>query len=849
MATAGAGGTLALACYHCGQPVPRGVTRSVTVDGVPRPMCCAGCEAVASAILGGGLADYYRHREAMGNRPPDTQPGQGEPGQALAAYDDPEFQRGCVRTVGEGSQTTLLVEDMRCGACVWLIERTLAAQPGVIDVGANLSSGRLTVTWAPGRTRLSALVARLAAVGYRATPYDARSNEQRRVAGQRALMRRLFVAGLAMMQVMMYALPAYTATAGDLDPAFDSLMRWASLVLTVPVMAYSATPFFAGAWRDLRNRRAGMDVPVAIGLVAAFAASVAATVRGAGEVWFDTVTMFVFLLLTARWFEQRIHLRANRRIDALVASLPDWISRRRADGATERVSAGQARAGDRLLVGTGETFALDVRLTSGQAQVDQSMLTGESRPIDVAPGGEIAGGSLNLGAPVIAEVVRDSLHSAGSLIRQLTDRAAADKPRIAVAADRVAAVFVAALLLLAVGLFAVWRWIDPAMALPAAIAVLVVSCPCALSLATPAALAAAGSALLDRGLLVTRSSALEALAGVTDVVFDKTGTLTTGRPRLVAVQPLAAASAERGERDRRWLLQVAAALEAGSSHPHAHALRTAAAEAGAAAQDAVAAEPRVEAGRGVSGVVDGERFRLGSARFTGARHLRAVGVDDPDAAGAVDVDDHEGDSEVWLAREVSDPFSREPRPLPIARFVLRDTLHEGVRGLIDGLAARGVTVHLASGDREPAVDHCARRLGLPPARTHAQMLPDDKLKLVRRLQAGGARVLMVGDGINDAPVLAAADVSIAVNQASALARVSADLVSIRPGLVPVADALAAARRTARVIGQNLGWAMVYNGAAIPAAACGLVAPWVAALGMSLSSLVVALNAARLLRGR
>ena len=790
IATAGAGGTLALACYHCGQPVPRGVTRSVTVEGVPRPMCCAGCEAVASAILAGGLADYYRHREAMGNRP-DGEPGQGEPDQALAVYDDPEFQRGCVRTVGEGSQTTLLVDDMRCGACVWLIERTLAAQPGVVDVGANLTSGRLTVTWTPGRTRLSALIARLAAIGYRATPFDAQASEQRRAAGQRALMRRLFVAGLAMMQVMMYALPAYTATPGDLDPAFDSLMRWASLVLTLPVMVYSATPFFAGAWRDLRNRRAGMDVPVAIGLVAAFAASVAATVRGAGEVWFDTVTMFVFLLLTARWFEQRIHLRAGRRIDALVASLPDFVTRRRADGGTERVPAGQARAGDKLLVGTGETFALDARLTNGHAQVDQSMLTGESRPLDFGPGDEIAGGSLNLGAPVVAEVVRDSLHSTGSLIRQLTDRAAADKPRIAVAADRVAAVFVAALLLLAAGVFAVWHWIDPAMALPAAIAVLVVSCPCALSLATPAALAAAGSALLDRGLLVTRSSTLEALAGITDVIFDKTGTLTTGRPRLVAVQPLAAASGERGERDRRWLLQVAAALEAGSSHPHARALRAAAAEAA----------------------------------------------------------DHEGDSEVWLAREVTDPFSREPRPLPIARFVLRDTLHEGVRGLIDGLSARGITVHLASGDREPAVHHCARQLGLAPSRTHAQMLPDDKLSLVRRLQAGGARVLMVGDGINDAPVLAAADVSIAVNQASALARVSADLVSIRPGLAPVAEALAAARRTRRVIAQNLGWAMVYNAAAIPAAACGLIAPWVAALGMSLSSLAVAVNAARLLRGR
>nr|HMN82317.1 heavy metal translocating P-type ATPase metal-binding domain-containing protein [Burkholderiaceae bacterium] len=644
IATAGAGGTLALACYHCGQPVPRGVTRSVTVEGVPRPMCCAGCEAVASAILAGGLADYYRHREAMGNRP-DGEPGQGEPDQALAVYDDPEFQRGCVRTVGEGSQTTLLVDDMRCGACVWLIERTLAAQPGVVDVGANLTSGRLTVTWTPGRTRLSALIARLAAIGYRATPFDAQASEQRRAAGQRALMRRLFVAGLAMMQVMMYALPAYTATPGDLDPAFDSLMRWASLVLTLPVMVYSATPFFAGAWRDLRNRRAGMDVPVAIGLVAAFAASVAATVRGAGEVWFDTVTMFVFLLLTARWFEQRIHLRAGRRIDALVASLPDFVTRRRADGGTERVPAGQARAGDKLLVGTGETFALDARLTNGHAQVDQSMLTGESRPLDFGPGDEIAGGSLNLGAPVVAEVVRDSLHSTGSLIRQLTDRAAADKPRIAVAADRVAAVFVAALLLLAAGVFAVWHWIDPAMALPAAIAVLVVSCPCALSLATPAALAAAGSALLDRGLLVTRSSTLEALAGITDVIFDKTGTLTTGRPRLVAVQPLAAASGERGERDRRWLLQVAAALEAGSSHPHARALRAAAAEAVVEPQAAVAggaqraanAEPtgasgalsggpdnstgshplaaddlRSEAGRGVSGTVEGERFRLGS---------------------------------------------------------------------------------------------------------------------------------------------------------------------------------------------------------------------------------------------
>ncbi len=796
------------ACFHCGQPVFERGRWSTPVDGAAREMCCGGCQAVAQAIVAGGLVDYYRHRTgpAAGAAlvPPElTQ---------LALFDEPEVQARFVRHAGPACEATLMIDGMRCGACVWLIERSLTGVPGIEAATVNFATERAVVRWDPQATRLSEVLARIGAIGYRVMPFDSRQREANLLRTTRYLFRRLFVAGLAMMQVMMYAFPVYTAAAGDMDWEWENLMRWASFALTVPAVFYSASPFFAGAWRDLKSRHLGMDVPVVIGITAAFVASAWATVTGRGEVYFDSVTMFVFLLLGARYLEWIARRRAARAVDAITAQLPESATRLRGEVA-ETVPVFRLEPGDEIRVGTGERLPVDAVFLDGRTEIDQALLTGESTPVAKAAGDEAPGGAINVGNPVRMRVLRTGADSTLSMIERLIERAAADKPAIEQIADRVAAWFVLALILFAIGVFAAWSWVDPARALPVSIAVLVVSCPCALSLATPAALAAATGAITRDGVLVARGHALEALATATDVVFDKTGTLTRGEPRLAAVT--------LGDGvDRRLALAWAAALDSGSPHPFAAAL------AGACAAEPIAGEAVIATGltsvpgRGVEGDVGGTTMRLGSRVFV------AEWTDPgPEDVGA--------GSRVRLAT----------RDRVLATFTFEDPPRAEAASTVQQLRALGLRVHLLSGDRGAEVASLAGRLGITDYRGDAS--PSDKVERIRALQASGGRVLMVGDGINDAPVLAAADVSIAVARASALAKTAADVILLANSIARVPRLLDKSRATRRVIIQNLAWATAYNTIAIPAAALGWIPPWLAAIGMSASSLLVAANALRL----
>ena len=809
-------------------------------------MCCAGCQAVAQAIVAAGLVDYYRHREApVGGAaavPPEIE--------SLAIFDEPDVQAGFVRQAGGGdsvdcAQASLAIEGMRCGACVWLLERALAGEPGVVRANVNFATERAVLTWDPARTRLSRLLERIRAVGYRALPFDPRRREAQIAETGRLFVKRLFVAGIGMMQVMMYALPGYTTQPGEIDLPYERLMRWASLVLTIPVVLYSARPFFAGAWRDLRARSPGMDVPVALGIGAAFAASVHATLAGRGEVYFDSVTMFVFLLLGARHLEWVARRRAGRALDVIATAAPEQVTRLVAgtDGAPvreERVPAIRIAAGERFRVDGGERIAVDGRVTSGRGAIDRSLLTGESVPVTVVAGDIVPGGAVNAGAPLVLEAVASAASSTLSTIERLIERSALDKPRIAQLADRVAAVFVAVLLAFAALVFAAWWAIAPERALPIAIAVLVVSCPCALSLATPAALAAATGALLRRHVLITRGDALEAMAAATDVVFDKTGTLTRGQPVVIAIQ-----IAEPSMRDTA--LQWAALLEAGSPHPFAAAIRAAAAAAAVPELEWQARDRHDEPGFGVAATLvrrDGTgpvEVALGSAPWctldeAQAQRLRECAADDALTPPAT-IDPRQA-SEVFLV--VRDD-GRPPRP--IARFALADPPRAEAGRVVTRLQTAGLRIHLLSGDRAAAVGEVAAALGIATWRAGAS--PDDKLAYVQALQGAGRSVVMVGDGVNDAPVLAAADVSVAVGQASTLARTAADAIVLAPTLDAVADLVDTARDALRVVRQNLAWAALYNAVAIPAAALGWVPPWLAAIGMAASSLLVAGNALRL----
>jgi Cu2+-exporting ATPase len=811
-----------LACFHCGLPVTDTEPLASELDGSRRVFCCGGCQALAQTLHAAGFAHLYGDEARFARPIDDDARREAEP--IWAAYDTPELRSQFVRPLDGGrAEITLAPENIRCAACAWLIEQHLSRQPGVESAVANVATRRVVVRWRDGAQTVAGLLAALAGIGYMAWPFEVSRTDQQDRRARRGLLMRMAVAMLGMMQVMMYAWPIYTHEA-TIDPGQLQLMRWASFALTLPVVLYAASPIFAGAWRSLRQRHMGMDVPVAIGIGAGFAASALATVRGVGEVYFDSVTMFVAFLLLARYLELRVRQASRSGAEMLARQLPATCERLAATGAAgERVPVARLHAGDLIRVKAGEIVPADGAVVAGASELDESMLTGESRPVRRAAGETVLAGSFNTASPLELRITRVGAGTRLAEIVAVLDRALAEKPRLATLADRVAGWFVATLLGLAALTGLVWGlWIDPSRALLVTIAVLVVSCPCALSLATPAALAAAGAALSRRGVLLTRGHALETLARVTDVVLDKTGTLTEGRFAVAAVEPLADA-------DRAQCLALAAAMERGGEHPIARALVAAA--QGSAGMPLQVSDMRNVPGQGLEAIVDGRRLRLGRADF-----VAALGPDSGQApdTGRSDAD-HSGATVVWLGAPAG----------PLARFVLADVERAQTPQLLARLRELGVRCHLVSGDHADAVHWWASHFGI--ACVTGAVTPEGKRDYVARLQQGGAVVLAVGDGINDAPVLAQAQVSIAIGSGAPLAQAGADAVLTHGGVAEIATALAVSRQTRRVVRQNLGWAFFYNVVAIPLAATGLVTAWMAGIGMSLSSLLVVANAWRLLR--
>ena len=801
-------------CFHCGLPVPAGSSWCTVVDGTAQAMCCAGCAAVAQTIIDNGLVSYYSQRSAL----PDRDNTVPQSLRDLDVYDAPGIsdtqQPGTDTSLQEGA---LIIEGISCAACVWLIEQRVMRVPGVHHIDINFTSLRARVRWDPRQIRQSAIIAAIGAVGYRAYPYDREQAERARQRERNFALGRLFVAGFGMMQVMMYLIPVYLAD-GDMTADVEQLMRLASFILTVPVVLFSATPFFFGAWRDLRHGRAGMDVPVALGIGAAFAASMLATLRGSGAVYFDSVTMFVFLLLAARYFEMIARTRSLAMQEQLAIRAPVYAERLTQWPAVhaEKVAARALRAGDHVRIAVGATVPADGVLVDGVGELDEALLTGEARPQLRHAGDVLTGGSFNLGNPLVMRVTGAGEATRLAAILRLAERAAAERPRLARVADAVAKYFVAALLLIAGVVALVWSVIDPSHALAVTVAVLVVSCPCALSLATPAALGAVSGRLHKEGVLITRGNAIEGLATATDVVFDKTGTLTHGQMQLNSVITL-------GALDRADTLACAAALEAGAAHPVARVFTG----AGTSALRVATGLSHV-AGGGVEGEIDGRRMRIGTPAFVAA----LVGRPLPLSLTTVAADSTVvmlGDNDGWLAQ-----------------FTLADHVRSGAAALIADLKRSGLRVHLVSGDRAASVHYVAREMGIE--QVLAAALPADKLDYVQRLQNAGGVVVMVGDGVNDAAGLGAAQVSVAMGGGAEVAAGNSDVVLLGGRIEALQPAFAGARRALQVIRQNLFWAFGYNALAIPLAAGGLVTPLLAGIGMAASSALVIANALRLLRG-
>jgi Cu2+-exporting ATPase len=725
---------------------------------------------------------------------------------AWTSFDRPQTQRRYLHVVDGRASTELIVDGIHCGACVLQIERALGALGGVERIHINVATRHAQITWKLARLPFSRILNAIASLGFEPRALGADGDREQATREQRTALKRLAVAGFGMMQVMTLAFGLYAGALNGIEAEYEAYLRLISMLVTLPVVLYSAVPFFDSACRDLRVGRLGMDLPVSLAIVLAFGASIYNTLLGTGEVYFDSVTMFVFFLLLGRMIEMHTRHRAGTLSEALARLLPESALRVRA-GDLESVAIEELEPGDHVRIPAGAVIPADGVIVDGASSIDESMLTGEATPVLRARSQSVTGGSLNVSQPLTIAVTAVGQNTVLSGIVRLLERAQTERPRLARASDRAATHFIAWILLAAVIVALTWSWLDPARAFPAVLAVLVVTCPCALSLATPAAIAAATARLARLGVLVTRSDAIEALAQVRHCVFDKTGTLTAGRPHSVRIHVIGA----RAEGECR---AIAAALERSSEHPLAHAFLESQPTVPAAV-DLV-----VHRGRGIEGDVHGRRYRIGTAQFVaelaGSPQSHAV------PPGAICL----GGTAEWLAA-----------------FELEDALRRDAASAVRSLRELGFEIEVASGDHADAVAQVANRAGI--TRWHASLTPEDKVARVRALLREQRDVLVVGDGINDAPVLGAATVSAAMGAGSALAHASADLILTTESLPAIAGAVSHARRTLRIIRQNLIWAAGYNALAIPVAAMGWMPPWAAAIGMSASSILVVLNARRL----
>jgi len=783
-------------CFHCALPVQRADEFQVEIDGELKSVCCPGCKAVAELIRDTGMSSYYAMREA-------PKPGAGKPADDAAEwqiYDRDDMLAAFAEVAADQAIATIYVGKMYCAACSWLIETTLARVAGISSADVNPVTHRLQVRWHTAELGLGRILALLAELGYDPQPLAPESAARPEVTEQRAALKRLLVASLGMMQGMMFAVGLYAGDFQGMEASMQRFLRVVSFIVTTPVVFYAARPFYAGAWRGIRSRMPGMDLPVSIAITAAYVGSIYAMLSGGPAVWFDSVVMFVFFLTLGRFLEMRARHRSIDRSTALSTLLPNTVTRIDADGETV-IPASQVLRGDLLAVRPGDSIPADGVLTHGETTVDEALLSGESEPLRKAVGDVLIAGSVNLDGLIQLRVDKTGSDTTLGTISRMSERARYARPAFVQTADRIASYIVIAILLIAVIVATSWYFAMPERAFVVTLSVLVVTCPCALALATPAAFAAAGTRLSDLHLLITNGNAIEALSRASRILFDKTGTLTRGTPTIASTVIF------DDSFDKQQCLQIAAALETVSTHPIANAFRL-------PENDVVAVDQSVAVGDGVSGTIDNEVWRLGRAEFVGAA-LAATGI-------YIGIDGR-----------------------LIARFEISDELRDGAADTISQLAQLGLNPGLVSGDNEASVQHTAKKLGLTDY--HSNCSPKDKLDIIRSAQNSGETVAMVGDGINDAPVLAGADVSIAPVHGALLAQTSADIIMLGESLQPLVDGVLLARKTMTIVRQNLVWAVVYNAVALPLAALGFVPPWAAAIGMSVSSLVVVLNALRLSR--
>lgn len=790
-------------CYHCGQIVADNLHLTARVFGQDRSMCCVGCQAVTNAIVESGSESFYQYRSDTNTTPDftiDTLPQSVR--QELTLFDNPDVLLDIATQHDEGFDTVLIIEGITCAACGWLIEKQLQRFDGVTSVQLNLSQHKLYISWQQDITALSQIISRIYALGFKAQPYTPDAAQQQLQAEQKVAIQRLVLAALGMMQAMMFAVPLYADDWAGVFIKFETYFRFAGLAITTPVIFYSARPFFTACIRDLKSRHLTMDVPVSIAIGGAYLASIYSTFTHGDEVYFDSVCMFTFFLLVGRFLETRARLRNGEAGNELHNLMPRACVKITTEGEETLLPINQINVGDCIRILPGSTIATDGIIVNGNTSIDESIITGEFIPLHKNINDSVIAGSLNVENPIDIRVTAIGKGTQISTIMSLLDRASQDKPKIAQLADKLAQYFVAAVLLISAIVFTAWSFIDSDRAFWITLSVLVATCPCALSLATPTALTAATTALRRNGVLITRGHVLETLRKSKRIIFDKTGTLTLGQLTIEETVIVNKTQANP--------LQIAASLEHFSQHPIAHAFKF---------QTLLpATNIQNHAGSGVSGTVDNIDYKIGTAHFIHNDSISAVSPDDRH----------------WIALANTTDV--------LAWFLLSDAIRPNAKSTIEQLQGLALSCELLSGDHSTHVAHVANALGIN--QFNGGVSPQGKLDYLTKQDPNDVSI-MVGDGINDVPVLAQAPVSIAIGSASDLAKTHADVILVNNQLTRLPQLIKQAHKTARIIKQNLAWALLYNSSVLPLAALGLLPPYLAAIGMSASSLVVVFNALRL----
>lgn len=791
-------------CFHCQEPVLTGQQFVTRINDRDELMCCPGCQAVSQAIVDAGLLSYYKFRTEPGSKQNALVP---EALTQFSAYDLPEVQQDFVHSEDNIESVSLSIDGITCAACAWLIEHKVKQLTGVSQVLVNSTTQRAMISWDKRTVKLSDILGQISRIGYQAAPYQVDEQELNNKLNSRKFLLRLGLAGFATMQVMMFALALYTGYFTDLDVQYRDYFRWVSMIFATPVVLYSAQPFYFSAIRTLLSGKLNMDVSVSIAIGGAYVASCFATVNGTGEVYFESVSMFTFFLLLGRYFEQKARQKASvssSNLHKLVPLTAHLVN----DNGQEEIPAKKLRLNDVILVKPGEMIAADGVVIEGHTSINEAMLTGEQMPIEKTVASQVYAGTINVDQPIKVSVTALGQDQLVAEIIRLQELASNTKPAIALLADKLSRYFSGTILTIATITYLVWHQISPEDAFWVTLSVLVATCPCALALATPTAVTCATAIFTRLGIITRKAGVFEKLPQIKHVVFDKTGTLTCGTLSIGQTQCMA-------DLTKTQALAIAAALETGSRHPIAAAFTVFADNA------LVAEEVHHKVGFGVRGRIDGTDYLIGNAVFTGAS------IDTRDPA-----------QKIWLARSCNEQLE------VLASFEIQDNIRQDSKATVEMLKQQGCRISIASGDSSGHVHQLAKELGIDDV--HSGLMPADKLALVTRLQQH-TRVAMFGDGINDAPVLAGADLSVAMGSGSAIAKNSADLILLGDHLSRFTQAVSVAKLTTQIIRQNLAWALGYNALILPLAVTGHVAPYIAAIGMSASSLIVVGNSLRLLR--